>query len=157
MASPFSFGGQVMGQRYFRELAVGGVLHEVCAIAKRKTGSKRVSIVKSPAQAEVEEAIELAVADPAKSPPGPPVKDGQDYIKKELLKELSAITTKMIASAKGGGTAPLRLLWELGKLHEDATMKPKRRQPSLGKLLMDEIHKKDIAKKQPAKQTGKQT
>ena len=156
MASPFSFGGQAMGRIVFRELAVGGVLQEVCAIAKKKSGTKRVSIVQTPSAAEVKEAIENRVAGLLKPPPGPPVKDGQDYIKKELLKQLSEITTNMIESAKGGGTAPLRLLWELGKLHEDATIKPKRRSPSLGKLLMDEMRKKDAVKKQPAKQTGKQ-
>lgn len=143
-----------MGQMFFRESAVGGVLQEVCAIAKKKAGSKRVSIVKTPATVGSVAPIELKVSSLLK--PGIPVKDGQHFIKTELLKQLSEITTNMIESAKGGGTAPLRLLWELGKLHEDATMKPKRRPPSLGKLLMDEIHKKDALKKQPAKPTGKQ-
>jgi hypothetical protein len=99
--------------------------------------------------------IEVKVAELLKTR-GLPVKDGQHFIKTELLKQLSEITTKMIESAKGGGTAPLRLLWELGKLHEDATMKPKRRAPSLGRLLMEEIHKKEALKNQPAKKTGKQ-
>ena len=133
---------------------MGGVLHEVCAIAKKKAGTKRASIVRKPAVVRAEE-IDVKVADVLKAP-AIPVKDGQHYIKTELLKQLSEITTNMIKSAKDGGTAPLRLLWELGKLHEDATVKPKRRAPSLGKLLMDEIHKKDALKKHPAKQTGQQ-
>lgn len=154
MASPFSFGGQWMEQIGAGESAVSGLLQEVCAIAKKKAGSKRASIVKKPAAAGTD-AIGAKVAELLKTP-SLPVKDGQHFIKTELLKQLSEITTKMIESAKDGGTAPLRLLWELGKLHEDATMKPKRRAPSLGKLLMDEINKKDALKKQPAKPTGQQ-
>ena len=145
-----------MGQTYFRALAVGGVLQEVCALAQKRAGGKTVSIVKNATELKGEEAIAGEAAELLKPHSGPPVKDGQHYIKTELLKELSEITTKMIDSAKGGGTAPLRLLWELGKLHEDATLKPRRRAPSLGKLLMDEIHKKDPLKKHAAKQTGKQ-
>ncbi len=133
---------------------MSGVLHEVCAIAKRKAGTKRASITKKPGIVDAR-VIETKVAELLKTP-GLPVKDGQHFIKTELLKQLSEITNKMIESAKDGGTAPLRLLWELGKLHEDATMKPKRRPPSLGRLLMDEIHKKEALKNRPAKQTGKQ-
>ena len=132
---------------------MGGVLQEVCALATKKAGSKSVSIVKKPKDVESEGAVEQAAGLP--KPPCVPVKDGQHYIKMQLLKELSEITMNMIKSAKDGGTAPLRLLWELGKLHEDATMKPKRRAPSLGKLLMDEIRKKEAAAKQAAKPTGK--
>ena len=133
---------------------MSGVLQEVCAIAKKKAGTKRASITKKPGILGTDE-IEVKVAELLKTR-GLPVKDGQHFIKTELLKQLSEITTKMIESAKGGGTAPLRLLWELGKLHEDATMKPKRRAPSLGRLLMEEIHKKEALKNQPAKKTGKQ-
>jgi hypothetical protein len=154
LAFPFSFGGRAMGQLFFRESAVGGVLQEVCALATKKAGSKRVGIVKKPAHGESEEAIEMA-GGTLLTPPGPPVKDGEHFIKTELLKELSAITNKMIESAKNGGTAPLRLLWQLGKLHEDATLKPRRRSPSLGKLLMDEIRNKEALAKQAGKQPGK--
>jgi hypothetical protein len=79
--------------------------------------------------------------------PQKPVKDGQQYIKKEVLRELSEITSGMIGKAKDGGTAPLKLLWELGKLHEDATTKRKKREPSLGKLLLDEVRKKQAQQK----------
>jgi hypothetical protein len=80
-------------------------------------------------------------------PPPKPVKDGQQYVKTELLNNLRSITAGMIEKAKAGGTAQLNLLWQLGKLDEDPTRKPKRRPPSLGKLLMDEVRKREAARK----------
>lgn len=146
---------------FFWEYSLSGLLEEVCAMAEKKDGAKRVTISKKKQAAFIKVAVlsdkdDLTDKNDLAVPPGPPVKDGQYYIKTELLKELSAITGKMITSAKAGGTAPLRLLWELGKLHEDATMTRKRRPPSLGKLLMAEIRKNELRKSQPPKQTGKQ-
>lgn len=84
---------------------------------------------------------------PAVKVPAKPVKDGQQYIKTELLRELGPITRGMIKKSKAGGTAPLKLLWELGKLHEDSKARRKTPPPSLGKLLLDELRKKKAQKK----------
>jgi hypothetical protein len=75
------------------------------------------------------------------------VVDGEQHIKVKLLGALDSITTAMVDKAKKGGTAPLRLLWELGKLERDATAKPRRREPSLSRLLMKELRNKEMVKK----------
>ena len=75
------------------------------------------------------------------------VKDGQQHIKGRLLKELDDITTALVEKAKGGGTAHLRLLWDLGKLDQDPTATVKRRPASLSALLLREIREKESAKK----------
>ena len=75
------------------------------------------------------------------------VKDGQKHIRVTLLKELDEITTALVIKAKDGGTAHLRLLWELGKLDQSPTAAVKRRAPSLSALLMREIREKEAAKK----------
>lgn len=111
------------------------MLLEVRAFAVKKAGAKRKPAGKKKAAREIK-----PVDAPAETRKA--VRDGQQYIKKELLKELSCITSGMIAKAKGGGTAPLKLLWELGKLHENASSKRKPRQPSLGKLLLEEVRRK---------------
>lgn len=82
------------------------------------------------------------------------IRDGQEHIKKELLKELSGITEEMIKSAKAGSTAPLKLLWDLGGLRQDPTAKRKNREPSLGKVLMQALRKQEAEKKNEP-ETGK--
>jgi hypothetical protein len=79
------------------------------------------------------------------------VKDGQKYIKKTVLQDLDLIADGLVKKAKAGGTAQLKLLWELGKLDEDPTAKAKRRAPSLSALLMKEIRTKQAAKKAASK------
>jgi hypothetical protein len=76
-----------------------------------------------------------------------PVKDGERFIKKELLRALRSITAGMIEKAKAGNTAQLKLLWQLGKLHEDATSKKKAPPESLGRLLMDEVRRREAKQK----------
>ncbi len=72
-----------------------------------------------------------------------PVKDGERYIKRQLLCALRSITASMIEKAKAGNTAQLKLLWQLGKLHEDATSRKKAPAETLGMLLMKEVRRRE--------------
>ena len=75
------------------------------------------------------------------------VEDGQEFIKTSVLKDLDLIAAALVAKAKAGGTAHLRLLWALGKMDADATATVKQRAPSLSALLMHELSLQEAAKK----------
>jgi hypothetical protein len=78
------------------------------------------------------------------------VRDGQRHIKGKVLRELDSITDALVERAKSGGTSHLRLLWDLGKLHQDATATSTKQAPSLSDLLMREIKEKRALKRQSA-------
>jgi hypothetical protein len=105
---------------------------------------RQVSVLRE-LRATADKTINLAIDE--EQPRPKPVRDGQQYVKTELLRHLRSITAGMIEKAKTGGTAQLNLLWQLGKLDEDPTRKPKQRPPSLGKLLMDEVRKREAERK----------
>lgn len=44
----------------------------------------------------------------------------------------------------------MKLLWELGKMHEDPTAKPRRKEVSLSSLLTKELQKRTVRDKQAA-------
>ena len=74
------------------------------------------------------------------------VKDGQAFIKNEVLRELSAIVTKMLDEAKSGKTAALRLLWDLGNVGEGVSKTVKRKEQTLSEILLAEWKRVDAHK-----------
>jgi len=120
-------------------------------VARKKAAKKKKPAGKKRPKASVEKAAAVL---PEKKPRPRPVKDGRQHIKKELLKGLVEITQNMIDSAKGGGTGQLKLLWELGGLHEDPTAEQKEREPSLARMLMDALDKQDAEKKNSELKAG---
>jgi hypothetical protein len=120
-----------------RDTGLYGVLRELKAARSKR------EVVPSTAQATTVEPI----ANSEDKKVWKKVKDGQKHIKVTLLNELDEITAALVVKAKDGGTAHLKLLWELGKLDEDPTAAVKRRAPSLSALLMREIREKEAAKK----------
>jgi hypothetical protein len=116
------------------------VLREIDAAAKRTSLGDGPILEGSPG-------ITARTKDDKQTKAHKPVRDGQHFVKRELLKHLSPIVQGMIGKATEGGTAQLKLLWALGKLDEDPTMSRKTRPVSLGKLLMDEVRKREAEKK----------
>ena len=143
MASLFPFGVMVTERRQCRERPRRGVLKEVWAATKKKSATR---------SRQRGAALKATPLDVKKHRP---VRNGQQHIKKELLRGLSEITTNMIISAIAGGTAPLKLLWELGGLKEDPTSRQKKREPSLGRLLTEALRKQEADSKKREQEAGK--
>ena len=133
-------------------MTLHGVLHEVKA--QRASKSRAIALktkTKSPRRPACKTVTDRgAIVETVKQGnkgKGVVVEDGQEHIKKMLLKDLDAIARAMVKKARAGGTAQLRLLWTLGKLDEDARAMVIKRSPSLSTLLMQEIRSKEALKK----------